>query len=86
MNFVDSPRARSWQRGLQTARKADQHRADFQSRANQWADRIERPAYTPTRVRRLSSTFMKLMYASYGLSYGLKYLWTSPSAQYLVHM
>jgi hypothetical protein len=55
---------RSWQRGLPTARQADQHRADFRNRASQWADRIERPAYTPTRVRKLSSTFMKLMYAS----------------------
>ena len=43
-------------------------------------------AYSPARARRLSSTFMKLMYASYGLSYGLKYLWTSPSDQYFVHM
>ena len=29
---------------------------------------------------------MKLMYASYGESYGEKYLWTSPSDQYFVHM
>lgn len=37
-------------------------------------------------VLTLSSVFMKLMYASYGESYGEKYLWTSPSAQYFVHM
>ena len=43
-------------------------------------------AQPPTRLRKLSSTFMKLMYASYGLSYGLKYLCTSPSDQYFVHM
>ncbi len=43
-------------------------------------------AYAPARTRRLSSTFMKLMYESYGLSYGEKYLCTSPSAQYFVHM
>jgi hypothetical protein len=29
---------------------------------------------------------MKLRYASYGESYGLKYLCTAPSAQYFVHM
>ena len=68
MNFVDSLRARWRQRGLQTARQADRRRADFRSHASQWADRIERPVYTPTRVRKLSRTFMKLMYASYGLS------------------
>ena len=39
-----------------------------------------------TREEMLSSTFMKLMYASYGLSYGEKYLCTSPSAQYFVLM
>ena len=38
------------------------------------------------RVLKLSNTFIKLIYASYGLSYGLKYLCTSPSAKYFVHM
>jgi len=36
--------------------------------------------------RRLSNTFIRLMYESYGESYGLKYVWTSPSAKYLTHM
>jgi hypothetical protein len=48
--------------------------------------RSKGPDQASTRCFMLSSTFMKLMYASYGLSYGLKYLWTSPSAQYFVHM
>jgi hypothetical protein len=43
-------------------------------------------AYSFSRDRTLSSTFMKLMYESYGDSYGLKYLCTVPSAKYFVHM
>ena len=45
-----------------------------------------RPGHFASLVRTLSSTFMKLMYESYGESYGLKYLCTSPSAKYFVHM
>src|SRR3989344_5918330 len=39
-----------------------------------------------TRMMKSFSTFMYAMKASYGVSYGLKYLCTFPSVKYFVHM